>query len=619
MNLYDRNIETLARYYPDMDNLIEQYKNESDSDLKIFEDVNIDGEKITKIQKDNKLFYLDGKRQPNEPARIWRQVLGNLRKNTPVFIFGVGNYRYLKELAENTVNRITIIVYEPSVLIFKFFLQTVNLETWMEKHTIIFWVKGLEGMDIKNFENTVRGTLTYDNLGCTKYLIIPNYEKLFYEDAVEFSKVCRDLMMREVVNYNTRQLFSGIMAKNLLMNARYLCDGYKTTQLVEVIPRNIPGIVVAAGPSLNKNIQEIKKAKGKSIIIAVDTAIKPLLNAGIIPDMFAVIDALKPLELVKMEAAKDIPLLTTLNAAPDILEFHRGKKFFFNEGYKFAEKIFENTGLREGDVSCGGSVATSIFSLLYKIGIDTIILVGQDLAYTNNKSHADGTFKEVMDEENTTNFQMVEGNYEEKVPTRTDFKQFLDWYNYYIEGCKEHRKNFRVINATEGGAKIKNTEIMTLKEAIKRECKDEVDIQQCLNQLHPMLEGGKREWTIGYLNHLAIDFAELVEDAKKLEIAYHELMQISSKRNINTNNYKKILKKIKKQVYRIEEKDVYQLVEITMNEAEYILRNEQFIQLDTIEKEGKEIARKGILYAQDIQKIALVLEDFAKQIFSGMK
>ena len=56
-----------------------------------------------------------------------------------------------------------------------------------------------------------------------------------------------------------------------------------------------------------------------------------------------------------------------------------------------------------------------------------------------------------------------------------------------------------------------------------------------------------------------------------------------------------------------------------MNEAEYILRNEQFIQLDTIEKEGKEIARKGILYAQDIQKIALVLEDFAKQIFSGMK
>ena len=59
--------------------------------------------------------------------------------------------------------------------------------------------------------------------------------------------------------------------------------------------------------------------------------------------------------------------------------------------------------------------------------------------------------------------------------------------------------------------------------------------------------------------------------------------------------------------------------EITMNEAEYILRNEQFIQLDTIEKEGKEIARKGILYAQDIQKIALVLENFAKQIFSGMK
>ena len=114
--------------------------------------------------------------------------------------------------------------------------------------------------------------------------------------------------------------------------------------------------------------------------------------------------------------------------------------------------------------------------MLYKIGISTIILVGQDLAYTNNKSHADGTFQEIMKEENTSRFMMVEGNFEDKVPTRPDFKLFLDWYNMYIEGCKGYRGNFRVINATEGGAKIQNTEIMTLREAIDRECTKEVDL-----------------------------------------------------------------------------------------------------------------------------------------------
>lgn len=50
--------------------------------------------------------------------------------------------------------------------------------------------------------------------------------------------------------------------------------------------------------------------------------------------------------------------------------------------------------MRWGDVATGGSVATNAFSLLYKIGLKTIILVGQDLALTGNKSHADGTFQE---------------------------------------------------------------------------------------------------------------------------------------------------------------------------------------------------------------------------------
>ena len=81
-----------------------------------------------------------------------------------------------------------------------------------------------------------------------------------------------------------------LMQENILCNAKYVIKGYKTRQFVDVIPRNIPAIIVAAGPSLNKNILELKRLKGRAFIIAVDTAIKPLLNAGIIPDMYAVVD-----------------------------------------------------------------------------------------------------------------------------------------------------------------------------------------------------------------------------------------------------------------------------------------------------------------------------------------
>ena len=128
------------------------------------------------------------------------------------------------------------------------------------------------------------------------------------------------------------------------------------------------------------------------------------------------------------------------------------------------------------------------------------------MAYTDNKAYADGTFQEKMKEEDTSNFIMVEGNFEEKIPTKPDLKLFIDWYNMYISGIKEKDKGLRVINATEGGAKIQNTEIITLKKAIEEECAKEVDIKGCLKKLSPMLNEEAREWTINYLQGISEKF-----------------------------------------------------------------------------------------------------------------
>lgn len=618
MTVYEKNLEILATYYPQIDVLIEKAKSNLESELEIIEEISYDGNKILRIRKDNKICYLNGKRNSTEAARMWVETLGNLPNNAPVFIMGVGNPTYLQELVEQTENRITIIVYEPSLQIFLRFLEMVEIGQWMEKHLIIFWVKGIEDMDEEHLRGILEQVIKYEMLPYFRSLILPNYDTLFTKEAVNFIKSCRNLAGEEVSNFNTKKLFSNVMVKNLLANAIHLCDGYKTTQLIDAIPRDIPAILVAAGPSLNKNIRELKKAKGKSFIIAVDTAIKPLLKEGIIPDMFAVIDALKPLDLVKIEQAKEIPLLTTLNAASEVLDYHTGMKFFFNEGYQFAERIFLKSGQKVGDVSSGGSVATSAFSMLYKIGMDTIILVGQDLAYTNNKSHADGTFHEIMEEQDTSRYRMVEGNYEEKVPIAGDLKIFLDWYNMYIEGCKKQSKNFRVINATEGGAKINHTEIMTLKEAIEQECIKEVDIQKNLKELPPMLNEENRIWARQYLADMPKEFHKLVPEAKNIRKLYQKLDKICDKKKIDKKEYLSILKRLKKQIEEIERKSTYQLVAITLTEAQYILRNEQFLQEDSLQKEGKEIARKGILYMENVEKCAAIFEEYARNIFEDL-
>ncbi len=613
MTIYEENLKALSAKYSRMDELIEEAKEKMEPELEIIEEVSYDGEPIIKVQKEGKTCYLNGKRNTKEPAEKWVETLGKLPNNAPVFIMGLGNPSYLKELAEHTKKKITIIIYEPSFQIFLHFLEHVSIAEWMEKHMITFFVKGIKGMDEQAMRGMAGRVLTYESIPFSRRLVLPNYDVLFPDEVLGFVKVMFDIADFELSQYSTQISFSTVTVKNMLDNIKYLCNGYKTIQLVEVIPRDIPGILVSAGPSLNKNIKELKRAKGKAFIIAVDTAIKPLLSEGIIPDMFAVVDGRKPLSLVEKEEAKEIPLLGTLSASSAVLEYHTGMKFFYNEGYAVSDHILLKQDMDFGSVETGGSVATTAFSLLYKIGLPCIILVGQDLAYTGDKSHADGTFADVMKKEDTKNYITVEGNTEEKVPTTEILKLYLKWFGDYIAAAKKYDPNFRVINATEGGAKIEHTEIMTLHDAIEQECTKEVDIQACLKKLPPMLNEENRKWAEEYLDSFPDKFLEVAKSANKTRKLYKKLEQTCKRKNIDTKEYQSLLKKIEKSIKQIEKNEMHQLIDATMINARYILAREQFLYRDSLQEEGKELARQGLIYTENMAKIAILFKEYLEE------
>ncbi len=153
MTIYEENLKALSAKYSRMDELIEEAKEKMEPELEIIEEVSYDGEPIIKVQKEGRTCYLNGKRNTKEPAEKWVETLGKLSNNAPVFIMGLGNPSYLKELAEHTKKKITIIIYEPSFQIFLHFLEHVSIAEWMEKHMITFFVKGIKGMD----EQAMRG------------------------------------------------------------------------------------------------------------------------------------------------------------------------------------------------------------------------------------------------------------------------------------------------------------------------------------------------------------------------------------------------------------------------------------------------------------------------------
>lgn len=588
-SLFEKNIEALGEKFSELAYKIKNNVYELKNNISIEMETAKDFSSIFKVKKDNRTLYINGKYQPKKEAESIITHMGKLNKKTTIFLFGMGDGLILKEILNNTDEEINIAVFEPSIDIFIYAMKHIDLQEIYRKRTVGLVVNGLNE---EEKEAVIKSFLILGNLEYMKKIIHPNYNELFSEDIIKDMKDIQKRIDYILINENTTVRFAPFTTENVFRNMIYICDGYKAEQICNVIPLDIPAIIVAAGPSLNKNIKELKRAKNRAFIIAVDTALKPLIKEGIIPDLFATIDGIKPLELLQIDEVRSIPMLASIGSSYKIFDFHKGKKIYFREFSPYIDKIFYDLNIGFREVNTGGSVATTAFSFAYLSGFSTIILVGQDLALTNNRTHADGTFKEKMDEIDTSFAIKVEGNIEEFVPTRADFKSYIEWYNDYIAKSS----GVHVINATEGGAKINNTEILSLKEAIDRECKKEVIIEECFNKLEPMFSEEQREKVLEYFCSTPQMLKDLKRKAIKGKKLYKKLLNVVKDKRIDKHLYKELNRKIGKQMERIEDMPIFSIIVDCFAVANYLIRSEVYEEEkeEDFREEIKEIARKGI-------------------------
>ena len=89
--------------------------------------------------------------------------------------------------------------------------------------------------------------------------------------------------------------------------------------------------------------------------------------------------------------------------------------------------------------------------------------------------------------------------------------------------------------------------------------------------------------------------------------------RICNKKNLDSKEYISILKKIKKAINKIEGNDMYELINESLVNAHYIILAEQFLHEDSVQEEGKEMARKGMLYTDDVAKLAKLFGEYMRE------
>ena len=226
---------------------------------------------------------------------------------------------------------------------------------------------------------------------------------------------------------------------------------------------------------MDKNIQHLKKAKGKALILCVDAALNSLLNAGIVPDLVASIERLEL--TAKFYDRESIPNEMVF-VGPNVV-----KDFVLN---KFERIIF--TG-RAGDalirdfggyigfnnLDIGGNVSNILVAFAEHLGCNPITFVGLDLAYTGGRTHTTGV-SEALGEENMGGYTKkeaivyVKGQNGEMLETLEFFMHAKNWIEMNVARNSQHL----FINATEGGAIIEGVQNQKLIDVINRYCLEDL-------------------------------------------------------------------------------------------------------------------------------------------------
>lgn len=253
---------------------------------------------------------------------------------------------------------------------------------------------------------------------------------------------------------------------------------------------DIPAIVVSGGPSLNKNIDQIKEAEGKAVIIALGTTLKPLLSHGIHPDFVVAIDPSNPQikYFAGVKPPPDTPLLTSNEFYRKILdEYWHNPVVVTRVPDKFSNFLDETVGRDVDPIPFGMTVAHTAFNFADYIGANPIIVVGQDLGFPMDAQfdHVDGaaTARKVQIKEGDARYIWIEDIYGKPLPTHRNMVAYKVLFENYISQIKLRDKGKRdriFVDATEGGAKIEGTKIMTFKEALDRYMKEEHSIRESI-------------------------------------------------------------------------------------------------------------------------------------------
>lgn len=412
----------------------------------------MDGYSVYKIKKDDKYYFLGDKNNYKKNIDDILDNIDDLKFDSIIIIFGSDTGEYIDKIKEHTCKNNKILIFEPNKEVF---LKNKGLSN--DKLAILLF-------DEKEIRNQLYSVINISNFNNLYVSTFGNYEEIYKQEYAYFIENLDLVFYTSLACISIANRFREEFISNFICNLNSINESTSINSCEEK-NSNVPAFIVSAGPSLEKNINDMVDNKDlieKSVVISGSRTLKTLLNNGIKPDYLLSIDPVDyNYEMIKENLESDIPLAFYEYSNRKILREYKGEKIYL---VSLLSKILEEFHSLRGTY-LGGSVAHTCVDMARALGCNPIILVGQDCAYTYDKYHSKETTFEFDKEVDFSIDFTVDDVYGNPVKTDATLNQFRIKLEEYIKfDVKEN--GTRYINASYG-ADIAGAEHLELSEVFK--------------------------------------------------------------------------------------------------------------------------------------------------------
>jgi hypothetical protein len=426
-------------------------------------------------------FALHSKYQPVMEAERFIQAQLSMLDGSPlrVVVYGFACAHHIRALLKFTESSVMIDVLEMNVGFYREVIERTEVQDVLGNSRV----------------RVLASDQLADIRTCIQSWTVEPVQLIIHEPSLQLIPTNLTTLRDVLVNYQVQQKSLFInrdkLIENLQLNQQLGLPGIERlldewVQPYATILAEIPVLLVAAGPSLEQQLDILRQAREQAMIVSVGRSLPLLLRAGIKPDFFMITDA-NPIVQTHIEdlPQDDVPMFFLSTVYHEAAKMYPGpKSIVYQHGMQYLADSEPDERVK---IETGGSVATSLFELLLKFGFRNICLVGLDLAYTQGRTHAQGAMLHEQLSESQLALAPEVPNVTQTghVKTSRSLMSFRQWFIAKARKLQSEQMTVHLCNASIGGAYIDGFEHQPLESYLiaQKEHKDIESVRSIFAQI----------------------------------------------------------------------------------------------------------------------------------------